>query len=442
MNTQEKRWIIFGFVAPLFLLVGGLSWQWYKSVPDVDTSAPPMPSPNAYYTFTEAGEVLRLPPNQIPVDIVLDIANDEAPPPNTPAFRERYPPARREFWLQTNKPFFDLFQKALRQKYQCPVFRKYERFFPERFGDFRSIGRALQVKIHANAERKQWNQAAQTALDLIQFGVMVPQCGDISAFSEGRSLEIGGRKELWALLSHLDARTASQAARRLENLEKKRVSLPEDLKEEKWAELIWISGLVQDPPAFASMAFSSGPTYGLKEDLLMKLSSPRLMLRHYAQAMDKTIAEATQPYDVKLKELDEHWPSAPPQTLSDPLTSRIYPNYIRRQLRNYQQRAERNLLLGALALRAFRLEQGRYPQKLDELVPRYLSHVPDDPFHLGHALGYKLQPTKFLSRVDWLCDESAAWPAPNSPVIGQEYKAIRFLYHLALHALQRLGRRN
>jgi hypothetical protein len=42
------------------------------------------------------------------------------------------------------------------------------------------------------------------------------------------------------------------------------------------------------------------------------------------------------------------------------------------------------------ALRAYRLEHGAYPEKLEQLTPIYLSSIPADPFG-GEALHYKKQ---------------------------------------------------
>jgi hypothetical protein len=67
------------------------------------------------------------------------------------------------------------------------------------------------------------------------------------------------------------------------------------------------------------------------------------------------------------------------------------------RLRNDQDRAEqieRNLHV-AFALAAFRADNGRYPAKLGELVPKYLAAVPDDLFS-GKALIYKPSPDGYL----------------------------------------------
>ncbi|MCW3054955.1 MAG: hypothetical protein JWN14_4125 [Chthonomonadales bacterium] len=54
------------------------------------------------------------------------------------------------------------------------------------------------------------------------------------------------------------------------------------------------------------------------------------------------------------------------------------------------------MLLIALELHAYRLEHGRYPASLAELVPTYLSKIPEDPFALKGSFVYRLQGEKYL----------------------------------------------
>jgi hypothetical protein len=58
------------------------------------------------------------------------------------------------------------------------------------------------------------------------------------------------------------------------------------------------------------------------------------------------------------------------------------------------QQNHRNLRL-AFALAAYQRDHGRYPEKLDELAPKYLEKVPDDLFS-GETLIYRLQDQGYL----------------------------------------------
>jgi hypothetical protein len=58
----------------------------------------------------------------------------------------------------------------------------------------------------------------------------------------------------------------------------------------------------------------------------------------------------------------------------------------------YRVLAERRTVAVSLTAQLFRADHGRWPAKLEDLVPTYLPAVPLDPFTEGEALGYVVQP--------------------------------------------------
>jgi hypothetical protein len=54
------------------------------------------------------------------------------------------------------------------------------------------------------------------------------------------------------------------------------------------------------------------------------------------------------------------------------------------------------LLAVSLALRAYKLEKGGYPNNLFELIPDYLERIPDDPFAPRRALQYRTEQTNYV----------------------------------------------
>jgi hypothetical protein len=399
-EAHEKKWILLCGAVPLLLLASGLGWNWYKTVPPLKIHDAPLPSPNAYDTFKTAALSLKMPPHPIEVDPILGW---EEPPQDPAEFRRRYPPARREFWLQLNKNSFADFERGL-----GPPYRKYNRHeWPGTpLPNFGGLRRALQVKIHAQREQGDWSGAAQSALNLMQFGLMIPRGGGVTPNAVGKSIESSGRRELWELLPSLDALTTAKSARRLENLLRQRVSLADSLREEKTNYLV-----CGDQEAFAAMA-GGGPN-DWKFTLVFRLISPRIILNNYSREMDKTIASTQKPYG---EIFNENSNDSFPQTLSDPLTGRIYPVFTRARSIDFQHRTESNLLCAALALRAFRLQNGRYPQNLKELTPRYLRRVPDDPYFPRHPLSYKIRPIKWASRTVVVWRNPQNPPKPDQPL--------------------------
>ena len=82
------------------------------------------------------------------------------------------------------------------------------------------------------------------------------------------------------------------------------------------------------------------------------------------------------------------------------------------------------LLETRLALRAYRLRNGRYPANLNELVPSYLPQVPIDPFSDNQLLKYRADGNMYLlysigpDRVD-----DGGKPVYNPQISGNKYTA-------------------
>jgi hypothetical protein len=68
----------------------------------------------------------------------------------------------------------------------------------------------------------------------------------------------------------------------------------------------------------------------------------------------------------------------------------------RTEMRQKRLVAHVRLLTAELALRCYQSEQGRAPTGLEQLVPKYLQHVPSDPFS-GSPLIYRQQGTNWLA---------------------------------------------
>lgn len=58
-------------------------------------------------------------------------------------------------------------------------------------------------------------------------------------------------------------------------------------------------------------------------------------------------------------------------------------------LRAFQSETEARLAVAAIALRRFSVETGRYPDRIEELAPRYINEVPKDPMD-GEPLKYRV----------------------------------------------------
>ena len=62
-----------------------------------------------------------------------------------------------------------------------------------------------------------------------------------------------------------------------------------------------------------------------------------------------------------------------------------------------------------LALRWYQAENGRPAEKLDDLVPKYLPEIPDDPYQKGQPFHYRLSKGE---KIVWPTDVQGGPPQP------------------------------
>lgn len=118
---------------------------------------------------------------------------------------------------------------------------------------------------------------------------------------------------------------------------------------------------------------------------------------HYGSMVNATEAHfaalvnaAKQPYSPGLQA------PATACTLTDPFTCQLAAGLAYYHFPVTRDEANQLMLLTEFALRAYRLQTGRYPATLQALTPRILKKVPLDPFAQGGTLVYRPTPTGYL----------------------------------------------
>ena len=84
-----------------------------------------------------------------------------------------------------------------------------------------------------------------------------------------------------------------------------------------------------------------------------------------------------------------------PELMVDVLFIILLPGTGRSSIYFANAQARERFIITTLAVRLFKMEKGRWPEKLDELVPEYLDEVPLDPFALK-PLRYKKHESKWI----------------------------------------------
>lgn len=203
---------------------------------------------------------------------------------------------------------------------------------------------------------------------------------------------------------HLKASEASQAANRLLEIQASLQPLHEELEEDKWRAL---HALRRDLRSRRWRDRSCDPSLVLFLDPVQcaryAWQDPRYFGWSVRQTRDFMLVNKRRLYTEEVAYWDaciECSHKRYPKCLDDPghLPSTPY-NWTGYQMdvkRYLLKKADLATLAVELALRAHKLDQGTYPERLSQLTPRYISRIPTDPFAPGRALHYRRSGAEFV----------------------------------------------
>ena len=376
-RSEKKLFFAVGFSITLILVFA--AWrQWRDSLPEAEIPTLKMPSPNAYDFYVKGG--LAIIPATTAVDPIL-----EAQPVTGAQGKTRYSLAAKEAWLRQNSTALNLLRQGFKYPFRKPPQRS---LFPKvrTFGDFRMIARLLAVESHAYSERGHWKKAADSALDILKIGHDVPKGGLIADYLVGVAINEMGRDELRKVQSHLGIVELKSIVKRLETITQVEVSFADVLTEEKYLGQAAILEIIKTNEWRRENMFGSRGIERLGELWETSTLPRQTILNNYTTYMDFLIDIAKKPYTFKVVR---------PQFSNDIISNMVKPMYRPTRWIHANDNIENNLLLIELALRACHLENRRYPQTLNELVPRYLKTIPLDAYGGGDPLHYKLARQKY-----------------------------------------------
>ncbi|MBI3919770.1 MAG: hypothetical protein HY318_00025, partial [Armatimonadetes bacterium] len=239
----------------------------------------------------------------------------------------------------------------------------------------RELGRRLEAQGEQMAARGQWRDAVDRYLDIIELGVDLPRGGALSPAMVGWAIESLGRQPIWGCLNHLSAVEAQGATHRLEKI---------------------IAGRVPHSQALLEDRCVSRAIYRevLKENAWHERVMIWLVDRHETDCTKRWISTDKEPYAIRRRKAD-----SPFLKLMEKiptwwgLGTDFYESVASHAATNEAISAG---LAVTLALHGYRLEHGAYPNRLKELVPSYLQHVPRDPFYPRHELRYRRTGGRYL----------------------------------------------
>lgn len=361
-----------------------VAWRRYvEFVPPDATPAVTLPSPNAYDFYVKAGKAA------VPAPSNLDPVYDSKRIPEA-RWRTHYPIAKKEEWLRKNSKSLQLLRKGFKHPYRTPLRSQSSLDSFPFYASMREMARKLSVESRVYGEKSQWGQASNSALDGMRLGYDLSQGGILIDYLVGQALVAIARKELGDILPHLNSEQARAATQRLQGILAKHTPYPEILRADKYNTLrAYRSGM--SSPEWSTQELTKATGLARAKEFWQLFVTPhRVIYNNYEDYMDANIIEADKPYSASRK-----WPTTPTdffhrQILS---SSDIYANV---HFQYAKEQATDALLLTSLALRVYRLDNGHYPQTLNELVPRYLKKNPVDSFGNSKPLRYQPKANSYV----------------------------------------------
>jgi type II secretory pathway pseudopilin PulG len=359
-----------------------LSVRWYTTHqdPTVTIPNPVMPTPNAFDFYVKAGNAIT---NQKRIQIDEGVSS-------TPTVR--YTLAQKDEILRQNSGVIDSLHAGFAYPYVNPPMRSFDtdsRYYSK----FREVARLLALQGQVRTEEGDWGGAAESYLDAMQMGEEIPHGSPLIGALVGIGCQAIGRRPMWKVVDHLDALQTRAAIDRLTNMLDRDVPFADSLQEEKWQVQAEMMDLFHNKPMKSASASSDTEEYHIAPspvsmaDLVYFFTSKKRIMHDFTVYMDQSSEQARQPYSLHLPPLHEP---------TDVINKILLPVFMNARFKAVDCETQNALLLVTLALHAFRLEQGHYPNTLAELAPGCLKRLPNDPFAAQGTFHYRLKGQSYL----------------------------------------------
>jgi len=387
-------------LGPVLLLVGlVIVFIVNNRPPNIHVPTPKMPKDNGWDYFLRAGKMLKgtgpmLPTHPSSAWTVVEL----------------------ERFARENGPALDVLREGLTKEYLLPPVRSFHAPSP---GFVNSIGLAYALVGEAMYYQAigQYARAASSRLDAIEFGMTLPRGGGLMASLEGSSVqEVGAAVP--PMLDRLTPGELGRIGKRLDRIQGKRVPFWQIAREqgrsvvaclaEEFAERGKLASLQGPTSWFRESALGLGPSsardaHGNARVGFLNKRAAVLDLQRYYESVAR---EQRKAYNGK---------SCVPVP-NDPiahlfLTEAPAPFRCRMEI----SAAVLTLIQTEVALRRYRFDHKRFPDRLSDLVPGYLKAVPTDPLGLRKPLRYRpLDGGKSFLLYSLGCDLKDDHGAPGS----------------------------
>jgi hypothetical protein len=213
----------------------------------------------------------------------------------------------------------------------------------------------------------------------IKLSSQIPRGGQVSVALLGFSMEAQSEWNIKSIISAIDTNEAKKAIKQIEEINKSCIPLSDILLEESY----YIKHNIIE-----TINFDKSHHFRHRSDPSRHRRNEDMMNRFYANSyidfdnyFKQYISEMKKPYPLQNKSIKE----------PESMVENYYKSYTYNDFTFIYTFAEtnRNLLLLTLALRAYYLDNHKYPDSLSQLCPAYLPTLPKDPFTVNKDFRYK-----------------------------------------------------
>ena len=407
LNRGEKALLLWCSFFVVIVLAIAFWWQDINATPRV-TIPPPaaMPTLNARDYFIKAGNALALQVKAVRGSHALSIGDmvkmiEDGQSPGTGAGiaafdTQHHEPAAKPVpsaeelheWLRANAPAMAMLRQGFPYEYREPPCRSLNTSYPH-YAKYREMARCLYIYAYLQRRQGDWNGAMLDCLDGLDFGERIPHGGVLISMLVGIAVQAIVREQTWPAIDHLDSTQARAATRRMEAIMRHHTAFVDVLREEEWC---WQAGLLEifrEPnlrKGLMQLQAMNGKPQSFTTTFFAYTISKKQIMDEVTNFFNGMIANARLPYALR---------KTPPLP-KDPITESFLEVYPHANIIDTYGETQNCLLLVSLALRAYELEHGHYPDSLTALTPSYLSKLPDDPFAASGTLCYRRTGKSYL----------------------------------------------
>lgn len=384
-------------------LPGGFLYWWHIAnlEPVVHIPTVKMPKPNAYDYYMRACKLIKDSKKIMWAEGNLKKPTD--PPDPTNPDERYYTLQEKGALVRLNTTAISKLHEGFQYDCKCPQDKMLSGKSLDDWYACNQVIDLLSLKSQVEIALGDSDAAINSLLDIVRLGTDLSNGGQVMFFNHATLFSLIGFEHIPSLVARLDAQQCRRAAKRAEGIVSRQAPFVEVMIAEKWkgesdlaecfrgrfwrSELAVLTACDTDPQNGMNRLGSPVRLTDFTRAPECALQSKRRIMRAYISRVDAYIEHVKHPYSAE-KPLPDSRTTYP---------HGVYEYYTETtRLNGLQNETQNGLLAIALSLRAYKLENGSYPDRLEKLVPEYLSKLPVEPFTMRGTFCYKPTHGKYL----------------------------------------------